>query len=141
MNEIFLWWLGLKLKFVSVRFKRTLPDVESKYWNSLLAIITLSLSWTILFYSIRMLSPIFLHVHISHSLTKIIGTDVIELSALDSDDCRYESWWLLLITVLKHENIKSDMDNLNEMTNVKKYREYISHQVLSSVKFNFITTS
>lgn len=89
-----------------------------------------------------MLSPIFLPVNITLSHQNQ-GTDAIELSALDSDDCRYESWWLLLILVLKSENIKSDMDNLNKMRNVKKYREYISHHdhVLSSVKFNFITTS
>lgn len=51
-----------------------------------------------------MLSPIFLHVNITLSHQNQ-GTDAIELSALDSDDCRYESWWLLLILVLKSENI------------------------------------
>lgn len=56
------------------------------------------------FYSIRMLSPIFLHENITLSHQNQ-GTDAIELSALDSDDCRYESWWLLLILVLKSENI------------------------------------
>lgn len=74
-----------------------------------------TLYW-ILFFSVWVERFSFFQFHyISHTLTK---NHAIELSALDYDDCRYESWGLLLITVVKSENIESDKDDLSEMTNV-----------------------
>lgn len=115
MNEIYLRWLSLKVKFVSDIKERCLiqnQSIGTLYWILFFSVWVERFSFFQFHWNVKSyFLTYFTHSHQNHA---------IELSALDYDDCRYESWWLLLITVLKSENIKSDIDNLSEMTNVKK---------------------